>query len=117
MLHKAGLRERLRPVRAAPGLPFDHGLFEIVVEDFDGNCIGIEQAEEGPFISAHDPSVSVRENVRLLLCAHCDQFVLPNETRCPHCGSDALDTFEERQSRSESLSNTLDLLRSSLRIY
>jgi hypothetical protein len=32
---KAGKRERLVPGRAAPGLPFDHGLFEIVVEDFD----------------------------------------------------------------------------------
>ncbi len=27
-----GLRERLTPVAAAPGLPFDHGRFEIVVE-------------------------------------------------------------------------------------
>jgi radical SAM protein with 4Fe4S-binding SPASM domain len=28
-------RERLVPTRAAPGRPFDHGLFEIVVEAFD----------------------------------------------------------------------------------
>jgi hypothetical protein len=27
-----GLREVLRPIAAAPGQPFDHGLFELVVE-------------------------------------------------------------------------------------
>jgi radical SAM protein with 4Fe4S-binding SPASM domain len=32
---KAGKRERLVPGQAAPGLPFDHGLFEIIVEEFD----------------------------------------------------------------------------------
>ncbi len=30
-----GLRERLVPVEAAPGKPFDHGRFEIVVENID----------------------------------------------------------------------------------
>jgi radical SAM protein with 4Fe4S-binding SPASM domain len=32
-MDKRGKRERLERVRAAPGEPFDHGLFEIVVED------------------------------------------------------------------------------------
>lgn len=32
---KHGQRERLVPQSAAPGLPFDHGLFEIVLEDLD----------------------------------------------------------------------------------
>jgi radical SAM protein with 4Fe4S-binding SPASM domain len=32
---RRGLRERLVPGRAAPGLPFDHGLFEIEVEPLD----------------------------------------------------------------------------------
>jgi hypothetical protein len=34
-LKKEGLRERVVKVKQAPGLPFDHGLFEIVVEPID----------------------------------------------------------------------------------
>ena len=35
--HQArGLRERLVPVASAPGRPFDHGLFEVVVEAIPG---------------------------------------------------------------------------------
>ena len=33
--HKQGLRERLIRRTAAPGNPFDHALFEIIVEEFD----------------------------------------------------------------------------------
>ncbi len=31
-LREDGLRERVVPVAAAPGEPFDHGLFDLVVE-------------------------------------------------------------------------------------
>lgn len=34
-LKKEGLRERIRKVKAAPGTPFDQGLFELVEEPFD----------------------------------------------------------------------------------
>jgi radical SAM protein with 4Fe4S-binding SPASM domain len=114
MLQKNGLRERLRQVKPAPGVPFDSGLFELVVEDAEGNCVTIERPEEGPFIHRHDMATSVREKARLLLCARCDEFVLPHEIRCPHCGSNALDTHDERQLRAETLGSTLNLLRSAL---
>ena len=32
-MDKVGKRERIVRVEAAPGEPFDHGLFEIVLED------------------------------------------------------------------------------------
>ena len=35
VLAKQGKRERLVKVQDAPGTPFDHGLFELVVEPFD----------------------------------------------------------------------------------
>jgi radical SAM protein with 4Fe4S-binding SPASM domain len=35
-MQRAGKRERLLRKEAAPGLPFDHGCFEIVVEDAEG---------------------------------------------------------------------------------
>ena len=34
-LAKQGLRERLVPATAAPGVPFDHGTFELVTEPLD----------------------------------------------------------------------------------
>ena len=34
-LKKEGLRERVVKIKSAPGLPFDHGEFEIVVEPID----------------------------------------------------------------------------------
>jgi uncharacterized OB-fold protein len=49
-----------------------------------------------------------------LLCARCDEFSLPHETRCPHCGSETLDTKEEMQRRAKALGPHLDLLRSAL---
>jgi radical SAM protein with 4Fe4S-binding SPASM domain len=36
-MQRAGKRERLVQVERAPGLPFDQGRFELVVEDVDGN--------------------------------------------------------------------------------
>lgn len=113
-LQKEGLRERLRQVQTAPGVPFDNGLFELLVEDTEGNCIRIERPEEEPFIHRHDISAPIRERASLLLCARCDEFSLPHETRCPHCGSETLDTKEEMQRRAKALGPHLDLLRSAL---
>jgi radical SAM protein with 4Fe4S-binding SPASM domain len=113
-LQKAGLRERLRQVRSAPGVPFDNGLFELVVEDARGNCVRVEEPEEKPFTHRHDMAGPIRKKMSLLLCAHCDEFALPHETRCPHCGSDALDTYEERRSRAQALGPALDLLKSAI---
>ncbi len=39
-MQKAGKRERLVPAEAAPGRPFDNGLWEIVEEDFDAPDAG-----------------------------------------------------------------------------
>lgn len=43
---KQNKRERLVPAAAAPGNPFDHGLFEVVVEDLDAPDPGADVAEE-----------------------------------------------------------------------
>jgi radical SAM protein with 4Fe4S-binding SPASM domain len=42
-LRKRGLRERLVRVEAAPGEPFDRGLFELVVEPFETDADGHEE--------------------------------------------------------------------------
>ena len=114
-LRKQGLRERIRQVRAAPGVPFDNGLFEILIEDSKGNGVRSEQAPHEAFVHSHDPSAPVSERVSLLLCTRCDEFSLPDETRCRHCGSSGtLETLEERRRRAEAFAPTLHHLRSVL---
>jgi len=87
-LKKRGLRERLVKVSDAPGLPFDHGIFQLVVEPADGG--------EGARTVAEPPPVRAERRRReegyvppvLTLCHGCDQFVLPGTSACPHCGGD-----------------------------
>jgi radical SAM protein with 4Fe4S-binding SPASM domain len=43
---KQGKRERLVPTAAAPGTPFDNGLFEIVIEDLDAPDPGLAKPPE-----------------------------------------------------------------------
>ena len=40
---RRGLRERLIPVEAAPGKPFDHGLFEVIVEPLDSPSADVKR--------------------------------------------------------------------------
>lgn len=46
-LRKRGLRERLVRVEAAPGEPFDRGLFELIVEPFESGAADRHDEEEG----------------------------------------------------------------------
>jgi radical SAM protein with 4Fe4S-binding SPASM domain len=110
-LAKQGLRERIRQVQKAPGVPFDNGLFELVIEDTQGNCIRIERPEVGQFVHNHDTEAPIRHKINMLLCACCDEFALPEETLCPRCGSEALETREQRKGRAETLAPILDRLR------
>ena len=113
-LQKEGLRERLRQVQRAPGIPFDNGLFELVIEDMEGKEVKIERPVEEQFVHRHDPAVPIREKSNLLLCARCNEFSLPDETRCPHCGSTTLEDREQRERRAKVLAPLVDRLRSVL---
>lgn len=46
VLARRGLRERLVPVSPAPGRPFDHGLFEAVLEPLDAPDPGAERSPD-----------------------------------------------------------------------
>lgn len=52
-LDREGLRERLEPVRAAPGEPFDHGLFRLIREHKDPEL----RAQHGP-VHVDEPRTS-----------------------------------------------------------
>ncbi|HEY8377961.1 MAG TPA: radical SAM protein [Nannocystis sp.] len=58
-LDRQGLRERLEPVRAAPGQPFDHGLFRLVCEYKDPEL----RARHGP-VRIDEPRRSRMEEPR-----------------------------------------------------
>lgn len=77
-----GLREEVVPVSAAPGEPFDHGLFKLVYTDLEGQPV--EPAPEalrdpmGPLWTGglRDPA----------LCQSCRRYHHPQDEHCPFCG-------------------------------
>jgi Y-X(10)_GDL-associated radical SAM protein len=82
-----GLRERVVKVEDAPGLSFDYGRFQLVLEPADGG--------PGPRIVAEPPPPAERKRLAnyrvppvLELCRGCDQYVFPGTATCPHCGGD-----------------------------
>jgi radical SAM protein with 4Fe4S-binding SPASM domain len=113
-LQKDGLRERVRQVRKAPGVPFDNGLFELIVEDAQGRCVRIEHPPEAHPPGPTEPGAPVREQAALLLCAGCEAFVLPHEERCPFCGGEVLETHGQRREQASSLGPLVDELRMAL---
>ena len=60
-LSKRGLRERLAQTEKAPGVPFDHGRFDLIQEQLDGTTISVNDAPRverpaGSTISPNLPS-------------------------------------------------------------
>jgi radical SAM protein with 4Fe4S-binding SPASM domain len=102
-LEKRGLRERLVKISDAPGKPFDHGHFELVLEPLDvGDRFrshATPQAKQAPVERLYqirwqkrNRTVKVTGQGRipqvLELCHGCDQYVKPGTITCPHCGGD-----------------------------
>jgi radical SAM protein with 4Fe4S-binding SPASM domain len=80
-LQRQGLRERIRQVEAAPGRPFDHGRFEIVVETRDGAASDASAVDRTPRDANAD-----RE--KLVVCYGCRRHVFAGTAECPFCGAD-----------------------------
>ena len=115
-LERQGLRETLRQVEAAPGLSFDRGLFEIVVETEDGREVGVvtrDGRETGVVARDLTPRDAHGESQQLVVCHGCNRDVRAETTTCPFCAADvdterigyeaamdelrlALDVLEER---------------------
>jgi Y-X(10)_GDL-associated radical SAM protein len=87
-LSRQGLRERIVKIGDAPGTPFDHGRFALIVESIDGSAGS--RVETAP-----PPTIQVRRRAEddervppvLVLCRGCDQYVYPDTAVCPHCGA------------------------------
>ena len=87
-LAEKGLRERIVKAEDAPGLPFDYGRFDLILEPLDGGP-GPREIQVPPPPRAGIPSTSSdRLPPTLPICRGCNQYVHPSEQACPHCGSD-----------------------------
>ena len=103
-LARAGKRERIEQAEPAPGLPFDHGRFDLILEPLDGSGNLGERIVIAPppvlnSISREPRTGPNRIPPALIICRGCDQYVFSNETQCPHCGSD-IRTINEEYSRN-----------------
>lgn len=85
-LAKHGLRERVEKVADAPGLPFDNGRFDLILEPLDGSGPG-ERIVPPPARTQRARRVSDRVPPLYPLCRACHQYVKPEEVDCPFCGA------------------------------
>ncbi|HJR07380.1 MAG TPA: GDL motif peptide-associated radical SAM/SPASM maturase [Pyrinomonadaceae bacterium] len=124
-LEKQGLRERIVQTAPAPGTPFDHGSFDLVVETNDGRPLSPEQhsqATTAPVAAALSsgslvqiksarkrpaaksaPAVQAQPMMQFLnICRGCNRHVMPDEVTCPHCEGDlkALERDYEKRMRA-----------------
>jgi radical SAM protein with 4Fe4S-binding SPASM domain len=84
-LAQRGLREEIQPVRAAPGEPFDHGLFKLVYTDLEGQPVEPDPED------LRDPMGPLWTGGLndLTLCRACDRYHHPADEVCPFCGQEA----------------------------
>ena len=88
-LERQGLREEIRPVKAGPGTPFDHGIFEIIVQTASGEPSDALALDE----TARASGVS---ETRLIVCYGCFRHVFAGTNECPFCGADVAERATRR---------------------
>jgi len=115
-LSRQGLRERIVQVEKAPGVPFDHGRFELVLEASDGTprspksagaekstapavnripmsgntLVQIGSARKRRGQKPAKPSSMTRSN-NLILCRGCSRHVFDGTEICPYCDGNVAD--------------------------
>jgi len=101
-LEKQGLRERIVKLEDAPDKPFSSGLFDLIIEPIPGRNLPIDQDYVSPRL-AEDQNPHLWQKSRHLgiqppkleICRHCNCYVWPHETDCPHC-SENLETSRRK---------------------
>ena len=96
-LSKQGLRERIVQIESAPGVPFDHGRFELLLETSDASSVVAMPLSNNALVqitpskkrsTKHlQPSLPT-ESDTLILCRGCQRHVLPKTRICPFCDGD-----------------------------
>jgi Y-X(10)_GDL-associated radical SAM protein len=97
-LSKQGLRERIVQIESAPGVPFDHGRFELLLETNDASSVGAMPLSNNALVQItpskkrntnHPPrTLPPTESDTLILCRGCRRHVLPKTRICPFCDGD-----------------------------
>jgi Y-X(10)_GDL-associated radical SAM protein len=89
-LSKQGLRERIAQVQKAPGVPFDHGQFELILESSGGTVEKLPVAGNNlvQIGRARSRRKSAQEQRELIICRSCDRHVFAGRTICPFCDGD-----------------------------
>jgi len=102
-LSRLGLRERIAQVAKAPGVPFDHGQFELILESADGTvdktpAAGNSLVQIG---SARPKRKTAAKQKELIICRSCDRHVFAGTEICPFCRGDinALARLHEKKMR------------------
>jgi radical SAM protein with 4Fe4S-binding SPASM domain len=103
-LSKRGLRERIAQVEKAPGVPFDHGQFELILESADGSVEKFP-ATGSSFVQISSARSAKRKKAakqqELIICRGCDRHVFEGTGICPFCNGDinALTKLHEKKMR------------------
>jgi hypothetical protein len=91
-LSKQGLRERIAQVEQAPGTPFDHGRFELILENADGTAQAVDKLPlANNLIQISSPRRKTKRTSarkELVLCRGCNRHVIPGTKTCPFCQGD-----------------------------
>jgi radical SAM protein with 4Fe4S-binding SPASM domain len=126
-LSQQGLRERLVLAEAAPGVPFDHARFELILEPVEGNGSPNGKKGQAPTRATSEQLIQISPLKRrpltvkasdrprtpppaLILCRGCRRYVLADTVTCPFCAGDvnalAVD-YEDRLLAARKLSQRL----------
>lgn len=95
-LAERGWREVIvQRTRPSGRQPFDHGCFDIMIEDAHGRRYGQEVYASDEFQDLA-PDAAARLD-QLLLCESCKHFFYQGEPECPHCraGADATNSADD----------------------
>jgi radical SAM protein with 4Fe4S-binding SPASM domain len=90
-LSKQGLRERIAQVEKAPGTPFDHGQFELIVETVDEHAVDTLPMASNTLVQikpAKSRQTGKSHSKELIICRGCDRHVMSDTRDCPFCQGD-----------------------------
>jgi radical SAM protein with 4Fe4S-binding SPASM domain len=96
-----GLRERVVRRKPAPGIPFDHGEFELIQESVSGAGQSDVVGKSAAPLPAHSP---------LQICRSCQRHIGQDCDVCIHCGSNATaaaDAYKDRLNDARNLATQL----------
>jgi radical SAM protein with 4Fe4S-binding SPASM domain len=111
-LQKKGLKERIRKIQEAPGNSFDTGLFEIVVENEQGEIIEVQKPGTPVELKQDSERKMPRMPTPMILCHGCDHFIYAQETTCPFCQANVQAVNDEYEKNMQAAVKALEKLES-----